>query len=1164
MTQLQAQSRFKQIFNNKGNMGPIAEKAVKNFDTITLHKVSPLERLHYFAVGHAFRNIDKDLKEAIFELKLNEEQKKKTPTQFTSLQLESFKIEKSLRTLLNNIRNCNSHYVHTFDKLLLYNTEEDNQEQIILEEEWNQIIKFLKEAFEFSTLNQFLKEKSEENDTFKENRKQNKNQPLRHLIQGYDNKLVEYLRDKFFPNEEKQKEVREKFIQFELEDAIEDLLFITVEEDFEWKIEEDHAVFVIKKGKYFSFHAQLFLLSMFLYKQEANQLISKIRGFKRSEDKYQYKRNLFTFFSKKISSQDIHSEEKHLIYFRDIIQYLNRFPTAWNEYLTPERKNLPMTERLEQYILEEEIFKVFPEYKNDCNRELFLKYTIKELFSEKAKLFEIENFSIDNKIQKKFDYEIETSPELKDIYEKLKIRLRLNEYKKTIKRKEKLEKEGNPLKVKLQDKVNQDKLFTIYGRNRDRFMDFAVRYLAEQNYFGKDAEFKMYMFENTTDQEKYLKEQKNTADKKVIDQNKYHQGRLTCFKTYQKHKDDYQNWDDPFVFQNNAFQIILTFSNGERKKFSIQRKLLIYLLEDALFDQSGTIEDKGKQLLEDYFFNSLMLDFEEAKGSYKTSDDVHWKHRKLLPKRLIYTVHPPRRTDSEEHIHPFEKILRETQEQERRYRLLLGKAKNMKLKEEFIKRNKGKHFKLRFIRKAWHLMYFREIYERRAKEHSHHKSFHITRDEINDFSRWMYAFDEVPQYKVYLRNLLQSKKFMENEEFAVLFEEGKSLDDFYTSTKRAFCRQIKENLFQLKEDSESNYAEILSKKLVYINLSHFIDYLKKNGKLTVENEIIQYKATENIKYLITEYYYADVLPMEEYKVHKHLFNKLRTTKLEDALLYEMAMRYLKEDSDIVKMAKSKVSQILSSEICFDIKDYSQKPLYKLKVPFNKLETLSILIRFKIDQENNPLNKKTSYLGNICQLLDFLNKNFTKLKKYKDDGGFKKIIKNFKSNKLLSFDELNTINTYIISGAVKFTKMHMQLEKYFIYTHKIVIPNYKGLKNKTNFIHIKDIKDRKGVEIFKNYYDTNIPIRDKAFHFGVPTNFFYNIEIKKIEEKFIREEVKPQSVSSFEQLNKNSQSVCSVFMDILHSYLYKRDNNKSDEVKRKEFQQNYFDQIIKAQ
>src|SRR5690606_20955176 len=102
--------------------------------------------------------------------------------------------------------------VHTFDKLLLYNTEEDNQEQIILEEEWNQIIKFLKEAFEFSTLNQFLKEKSEENDTFKENRKQNKNQPLRHLIQGYDNKLVEYLRDKFFPNEEKQKEVREKFI----------------------------------------------------------------------------------------------------------------------------------------------------------------------------------------------------------------------------------------------------------------------------------------------------------------------------------------------------------------------------------------------------------------------------------------------------------------------------------------------------------------------------------------------------------------------------------------------------------------------------------------------------------------------------------------------------------------------------------------------------------------------------------------------------------------------------------------------------------------------------------------------------------------------------------------------------------------------------------------
>jgi len=1157
MEQKQLESRFNQIFNNKGHTGPIAEKAVKNFETIRQHKVSPRERLHYFAVGHALRNIDKDLKESIFEYNLDEEQKKQKPTQFTTLQSDFFRFENALLTLLKDIRNCNGHYVHTFDKLQLdeiLKLQEKNKEHGILNKDAGcQIIEFLKEAFEFSILIQFLKEKPKEYEKFKKRKNENKNQSLRNLIGGYEKKLVKYLCDKFFPNEEKQKEIRDKFIEHNLEEAIEDLLFIPVDEDIEWKLGEEHVVFVIKKGKYLSFYAQLFLLSMFLYKQEANQLISKIRGFKRSEDEFQYKRNIFTFFSKKVSSQDIHSEEKHLIYFRDIIQYLNRFPTAWNEYLSPERKNLPMTKLLEKYILEEEIFRTFSTYKNDCNRELFLKYTIKRLFCKKAELFDAEKISIDDNLRKKFNYEIDTSPELKNIHEKLKGKLKPKDYYKNIKRKEELEKEENPEKLKLTKKVTEEKLFTAYGRNRDRFMDFAVRYLAEQNYFGKDAEFKMYMFETTNEQENYLKEQKNTADKKVIDQNKYHQGRLTCFKTYQKHKDDYQNWDDPFVFQNNAFQIILTFSNGERKKFSIQRKLLIYLLEDALFNHSDSIEDKGKQLLEDYFFNTLMPDFEDAKESYKTSDDVNWKHRKLLPKRLIYTVHPPRRTDSEEQIHPFEKILRETQEQERRYRLLLGKAKNMKLKEEFIKRNKGKHFKLRFIRKAWHLMYFREIYERRAKEHSHHKSFHITRDEINDFSRWMYAFDEVPPYKVYLRNMLQRKKFMENEEFAELFEKGKSLDDFYRITKKEFSKRIKNNLFQLKVDSERQYAEILSKKLVYINLSHFIKYLNAKGKLTVENGIIQYKASTNKKYLIDEYYYTEVLPREEYKVHKHLFNKLRATKLEDALLYELAMKYLREDNDIVEKAKSKVSDIQSSEISFDIKDYYGNHLYTLIVPFNKLETLSILIRYKTKQEKNSKLQRTSFLGNIYHLLAFLDKNYKQLSKYKDDGGFKKIVKNFKNKKRLSFVELNTINGYIISGAVKFSKVHMELERYFINKHKI--------KANHIYIDLEDIKDDSNKQVFGNYYDSKLRIRNKAFHFGVPTNFFFNIEIEKIEKKFILEEVKLQNVSSFDKLNQNAKSVCRVFMEVLHSDLYRRDKNKSKEELRREFEEKYFNEII---
>src|SRR5690606_13989725 len=124
----------------------------------------------------------------------------------------------------------------TFDKLYLDEIRNKNA--------GSQIIEFLKEAFEFSVLIQFLKENPKEYEKFKKRKNENKNQSLRNLIGGYEKKLVEYLRDKFFPNEEHQKEIRDKFIQFNLKEAIEDLLFIPVDEDIEWKLGEEHVVFV--------------------------------------------------------------------------------------------------------------------------------------------------------------------------------------------------------------------------------------------------------------------------------------------------------------------------------------------------------------------------------------------------------------------------------------------------------------------------------------------------------------------------------------------------------------------------------------------------------------------------------------------------------------------------------------------------------------------------------------------------------------------------------------------------------------------------------------------------------------------------------------------------------------------------------------------------------
>jgi len=1135
------EKRFLAVFLNKGNMGPIAEKAVKNFDTINQHDVSLKERIHHFAIGHAFRNVDK----AIFEYELVESKEKLLPSRFINLQLDRFPSTKRLFDVIKNIRNCNGHYVHAFDKLSINEMDkrENNSDTNRVEAK---IIDFLKEAFEFSVMIHYLKENELHYEDFK-------------ATTDKDTKLVTYLCNKFFPNIVHQEDVRESFIKLNFKEALDELLFIEVDEDFEWKIDGVHKVFDIKQGKYLSFVGQLFLLSLFLYKHEANQLISKIKGFKRNDDEHHYKRDIFTFFSKKVSSQDIHSEEKHLIQFRDIIQYLNHFPTEWNEYLSPKRLNLSMTDQLEKYIIETEIFSVFPKYKN-CKRELFLKYAISRLFPDKLDLFDAHSLTMDDKLKKDFDYEIDASPELKNVDLKLTIRLKPHDFNKQIKRKRKLEKEVNPNKLKLQKKVQEDKLLVMYGRNQDRFMEFAVRFLAEESYFGKDAEFKMYRFYSSDEQNDFLRKQKEESSKKEIDGNKYHQGRLTHYITYSEHKERYPSWDNSFVFQNNAFQLILSLSNGEKRKFSIQRKLLIYLLEDALYGSSGSIEGKGKQLVEDYFLNYLMPDFEEAKNTY-SGETLNAKHRQLLPKRLLYTYHPPVQNNGVGNSHPFEKILNETEQQEKRYLALQQKAKSLGIEEEFLKRNKGKQFKLRFIRKAWHLMYFKESYQKQAEVLGHHKGFHITKDEFDDFSKWMFAFDEVPQYKVYLKRLLESKQFLDNSEFAHLFDQGRSLNDFYVTTKKEFERRLKENLFQLDKNTESGqYDEILSKKLVYINVSHFINYLKFKDKIKEQNGVIRYAALDNIKYLIKEYYYADVLPKEQYKENGKLFNKLRTAKLEDALLYELAMKYLKTDKHIVQKVRTNVVDILTSKVIFDIKDAWGNHLYNLVVPFSKLETLAVLLRYKTSQEEIDDNNRTSYLGNIYQLLTFLK---DKINNCKDDdkkksnkyGDILRIVECFNKHNVqrkLTFEDLNSINNYIISGAVEFSKIHMELEKYFILKYKIESPK---------FIDIKKIKNEKGVQIFEIYYESIPEIRRKAYHFGVPERFIYEQENKKTEAKFIQEEVKPQGVLEFKDLSRETKTVCRVFMNILHANLFVRDKNKSDEEKKNDFEKRYFKEVI---
>jgi hypothetical protein len=1143
---------FKRFFEFKGNVAPIAEKAKKNFDLKNKNVVNRQQRLHYFAIGHVFKNIDT---ENIFGVKLNEDLKEKKPTKFLALQLSNFTFYEDLGELLSHIRDLNSHFIHDFEFLRVDKIKKN-------------IIDFLKQSFELAVLQTLLKENEISYEDFIKT----------NSYDSYESKIVNFLLEKFYPLNNKRtdlnqeetnrlneyKEFRKDFKQKSLEDAINTILFVNVTADYDWNLFETHKVFKITQGNYLSFEACLFLLTMFLYKGEANQLISQIKGFKRNDDnKYRSKRNLFSFFAKKFSSQDIDSEENHLVKFRDLIQFLNHYPTEWNKDLELESSNQIMTNKLKEKIIEMEINRNFPDF---ANNERFLVFSKYQIFGKKYLGNNIEKEYIKKSFTTEeitaYEYEINISLEIKDADEKLKeLKGKHGLFGKQKERNEKnireleykIEEEWNkinPITDKLKTRVSKNLLYVSYGRNQDRFMEFAARFLAETNYFGKDAEFKMYQFYSSEEQDNALISLIKNLPKKQYDKLKFHKGKLIHFSTYENHLKNYESWDTPFVIENNAIQIKVTFLSGIKKIVSIQRDLIIYFLEDALYNcDENQREGSGKSLLSDYFLYH-QKEFKNSKQLLQQTDliskDDKAAFKKILPKRLL-NHYLPAKQNNLPNFTTFQMILEKAKKAEKRYENLKTKADKEGNLEDFIKRNKGRQFKLQFIRKACNLMYFKDSYLQQIQGSGHHKRFHITKEEFNDFSKWMYAFNETPKYKDYLRELFLQKGFFDNNEFTKLFENSSSLDMMYQKTIKIYTEWLKTFVPEQIEDKYTlkNYEKFFEDDLFYINVSHFIKYLENINKLKRnENGNIVYQSLANSTYLINEYYYKDKLEKDEYKSCGKLYNKLKTVKLEDSLLYQLAMYYLQIDTSVIQNAKTNIIQLLNQDVTFNIKDANKKHLYDLIIPFNKINAYVELLEHKKEQEEDAKNKKTSFLGNLP---DYINNVLDKDKENKENKELKSICNKYKKENKLTYDDLNKINNHIISHSIKFTKVALILEEYFIFTNNIT---FKMFNNRISFEEITDLDN------YVNSLD-----RNKAFHFGLPTGS-YEDKLIKIEKKFITEKVKTTNPTNYADLNKPLKSVCNAFLVTIHNNYFERiDRKKTTKEKREEAESRYFKEVI---
>ena len=186
-TRLNAEASFKKIMDFKGEIAPIAEKACRNFEVKTKNPVNRNQRLHYFAVGHAFKQMDY---ESVFGMVPDDTEKKKMPTTNKSLLIGSFTdaFITELQTTLGNIRNINCHYVHSYEKIRKDELSQD-------------LLNFIRESFELAVINIYIGEENVE-------RGKRNEEPLTYeMFIGMPEKdrlIVTFLYDKFFPLNDKK------------------------------------------------------------------------------------------------------------------------------------------------------------------------------------------------------------------------------------------------------------------------------------------------------------------------------------------------------------------------------------------------------------------------------------------------------------------------------------------------------------------------------------------------------------------------------------------------------------------------------------------------------------------------------------------------------------------------------------------------------------------------------------------------------------------------------------------------------------------------------------------------------------------------------------------------------------------------------------------------
>lgn len=1093
LIKISAESSIKNIYQKKGLLGGIAEKAIRNYQSkggnvkSTSYDLETKYSLHFFSVGHVMKQVPK---QSILKNNVNSDFEilKKDHFSFFGDLLSTKNISKNpkdqgdlLLNLLENIRNINAHYVHTLDFLNINYLNKSLIEFIIKSFEFACIQtlynEMKKEVEQTKLLNgeSFMLTIVEKNSIYEKIRENNGDNEI------FKNFILETFYKSLFetePANDYGKDLKNYLIKLDKEALINHILIVEFKDDFSWKINPRgngdlnnhiHEALIISKGRYLSFETALFVLTMFMYKNEATKLIPKVSGFKDNDgNKAKRKITLFSLYAKKFNAQDYDGESFQLVQFRDIIQYLNKIPLTWNDHLIFDNQSTQSI-ALQDYLLKKEIEKKYEKW--TFERASFIDYAIKyfkgehqpviPLYEDAIKLnpvfISMYNAILENKYQHYRSHTLEhyTITHIMNVHKK-HIKNVLKKSDKFFGDFPKYENESfqNELTTSkkhylIQSKIKNNLLYKTFLRNTDKFLEYGIRFLLDIGYFGDDACIKCY-------EHYYMKDQADAIvllTTKQKDELEYHRGKLTHYISYQEHKKAHPQWQYPFVIENNGLLIRL---HNEGQIIAINKDALRYFINHAL-QNDGQNVTIGKEMMTKYMSAKIAEQKDIFDGNFEKC--TFNSAAKILPKRLLnnYMNNENKVGKNDDML---KTLLKDTQSKEERYEALLKLAKQSGEEEQFLERNKGKNFKLRFISRALNLMFFRAKYkEQNPNLDDHHKRFHITRDEFNDFSRYIHAIEH---HKDKLIALLSEKTFLPDQTLRQLIEQSQDSESLYNNTKKCYVQWLEAN--DKKGWKEGNYRKenyinkknvnLLTDGLFMINISHFKAYLKN----TQYANALDFKQ-DALQKLIPEYY---IKPDKNTPSIKKLANALSYDRYMDSLLFQIAEYYYNKGSKVaLSKASGTVENILSLTLRQKVGTIQH---YDLWLPFKNIER-----HLEVEKYDNEMfyDKLYTYINNLK-----INIKKGNQKKPKGKSINETLKKNLLNDGYVSFDNIPDIINNVITDALSYSTLCMQLEEFLIWKHKTT------LQIGENRIVIAEIKDFDTIIRSRTY-------RNNAFHFNLP-------------------------------------------------------------------------------